>query len=309
VLKRSTGEIFHRQFKDVVEFLKPFDCLVLNRTKVIPARIMGNKETGGKVEILFLDFKSNADGLTRALIKPLLPDGKKILLPGNNSAVIEGRNSENEALVRVSTNNIIDLLEDHGIMPLPPYIKRPNPLLRQKDKERYQTVYANEKGSIAAPTAGLHFTPELLSVIKEKGVEVAQIVLHVGWGTFKPITSEDISLHKMLPEYYDIKKEAADKIAWAKKNGGRVITVGTTSTRAIESSGGKHGSGETSIFIYPGYKFNTIDALITNFHLPHSTPLMMVSAFAGKDAIFKAYAEAIEKKYRFYSYGDAMFIM
>jgi S-adenosylmethionine:tRNA ribosyltransferase-isomerase len=317
VLNRATGEIFHRQFKDILEFLKPFDCLVLNRTKVIPARILGNKETGGKAEILFLEFNLDSNGLTRALIKPFLPVGKKILFPGGNSAVIEGKNDDGEALIRVSSGNIIEMLEEHGIMPLPPYIKRPSPstgsglcpLLKQKDKERYQTVYANEKGSIAAPTAGLHFTPELLSRIKEKGAEVAEIVLHVGWGTFKPITSEDISLHKMLPEYYDIKKEASDKIAWAKKNGGRVITVGTTSTRAIETSSGKHGSGETSIFIYPGYKFTTIDAMITNFHLPRSTPLMMACAFAGKDAIFKAYAEAIEKKYRFYSYGDAMLIV
>lgn len=310
VLDRKKQTIEHKIFKDILEYLKPGDCLVRNNTKVIPARIYGKKETGANVEFLLLN---NIEGdIWEAIVRPgnKLHIGTKVsfgegLLDAEILEVMEGGTRK----VKFTYNGIFnEILDKIGLMPLPPYIHE-----ELKEKDRYQTVYAKYQGSAAAPTAGLHFTEELLEKIKAKGVEIANVTLHVGIGTFRPVKVEKIEEHHMHSEHYYIKKEDAEKINNAKKNGGRIISVGTTSCRVLESIANENGlvqetEGDTSIFIYPGYKFKCIDALITNFHLPESTLLMLVSALAGKDYIMKAYKEAVEQKYRFFSFGDAMLI-
>lgn len=311
VLNKKTGEMEHRIFKDIIEYLNPGDCLVLNNTKVIPARLHGIKEgTQAHIEILLLKRKEN--DIWETLVKPgkKAKPGTKIifgegLLIGEVLEVVE----EGNRLIQFKYEGIFEeILDQLGQMPLPPYITH-----QLKDKNRYQTVYAKYDGSAAAPTAGLHFTPELLEQIKNKGIQIAEVTLHVGLGTFRPVKVENVSEHHMHSEFYMIDKTAANLINQTKKNGGRIICVGTTSCRTIESAAKENGileacSGWTDIFIYPGYQFKILDALITNFHLPESTLLMLVSALAGREHILTAYEEAVHKKYRFFSFGDAMFI-
>ncbi len=311
VLDRETGEMEHRVFRDITEYLRPGDCLVVNNTKVIPARLLGVKEdTGAGIEILLL--KRKADNVWETLVKP----GKKArpgarivfgdgILKGEVLEVVD----EGNRLIRFEYEGIFEeILDRLGQMPLPPYITH-----QLKDKNRYQTVYAEHDGSAAAPTAGLHFTPELLEEIQAKGVRLAHVTLHVGLGTFRPVKVEDVSQHHMHSEYYVVEEEQARLINDTRAAGGRVICVGTTSCRTLESAADEDGilragSGWTDIFIYPGYRFKIMDALITNFHLPESTLLMLVSAFADKEKIMKAYEEAVRQRYRFFSFGDAMFI-
>ena len=311
VLDKNTGKIEHKIFKNIVDYLKKGDCLVINDTKVMPARLIGaRKNTGARVEILLL-VRKDLD-TWEVLTYP----GKKAK-PGDIITFGDGR-LEAEILDVIEGGNRIvkfhydgvfeTILDELGEMPLPPYITH-----KLEDKNRYQTVYAVHEGSAAAPTAGLHFTTELLEQIKNMGVEIAHVTLHVGLGTFRPLKVDDVSNHEMHSEYYIVEQEEADKINNAKKNGGRIISVGTTSTRTLESvtdeNGIVHaGSGWTKIFIYPGYKFKIIDCLITNFHLPESTLIMLVAALVGKDRILDTYKTAVQEKYRFFSFGDAMFI-
>lgn len=311
VLDREKKTIEHKVFKDILDYLKPGDCLVRNNTKVIPARLYGVKEeTGANVEFLLL-HRVEGD-IWEVMVRPgkkLMPGAKVSFGDGILKAEILEKMDDGNRKVKFEYNGIFnEILDKIGLMPLPPYIKE-----RLKEKDRYQTVYAKYEGSAAAPTAGLHFTDELLKKIKEKGVEIANVTLHVGIGTFRPVKVENIEEHDMHSEHYYIKKEDADKINNARKNGGRIIAVGTTSCRVLESISDENGivhetEGDTSIFIYPGYKFKCIDCLITNFHLPESTLIMLVSALAGKDYIMKAYEEAVKEKYKFFSFGDAMFI-
>ncbi|MBR9937513.1 tRNA preQ1(34) S-adenosylmethionine ribosyltransferase-isomerase QueA [Oscillospiraceae bacterium Marseille-Q3528] len=312
VLDRKTGAREHRIFRDIVEYLNPGDCLVINNTKVIPARLYGAKEgTQAKIEILLL--KRREGDVWETLVKPgkKAKPGTKIsfgdgLLTGEVLDVVD----EGNRLIKFTYDGIFEeILDQLGQMPLPPYITH-----QLKDKNRYQTVYAKHDGSAAAPTAGLHFTPELLRQIEEKGVKIAHVTLHVGLGTFRPVKVEDVTEHHMHSEYFFIEEDQAKLINDTKAAGGRVIAVGTTSCRTLESAVGEDGklkatSGWTDIFIYPGYQFKVIDALITNFHLPESTLLMLVSALAGKENIMNAYEEAVKERYRFFSFGDAMFIM
>lgn len=311
VLDKETGEVSHHVFRDIIDYLNPGDCLVINDTKVIPARLIGSKVgTDAKIEILLLKRKS--DQVWETLVKPgkKAKPGAKIsfgegLLVGEVIDIVE----EGNRLVKFSYEGIFEeILDQLGQMPLPPYITH-----QLEDKNRYQTVYAKNSGSAAAPTAGLHFTPELLEQIKEKGVDVASVTLHVGLGTFRPVKAENILDHHMHSEFYRIEEEEAAKINRAKEKGGRIICVGTTSCRTVESAADengrvKAGSGWTDIFIYPGYRFKILDCLITNVHLPESTLLMLVSALAGREHILAAYEEAVKEKYRFFSFGDAMFI-
>ncbi|CDA16677.1 s-adenosylmethionine:tRNA ribosyltransferase-isomerase [Clostridium sp. CAG:571] len=311
VLDREKKTIEHKVFKDILDYLKPGDCLVRNNTKVIPARLYGVKEeTGANVEFLLL-HRVEGD-IWEVMVRPgkkLMPGAKVSFGDGILKAEILEKMDDGNRKVKFEYNGIFnEILDKIGLMPLPPYIKE-----RLKEKDRYQTVYAKYEGSAAAPTAGLHFTDELLEKIKEKGVEISNVTLHVGIGTFRPVKVENIEEHDMHSEHYYIKKEDADKINNARKNGGRIIAVGTTSCRVLESISDENGivhetEGDTSIFIYPGYKFKCIDCLITNFHLPESTLIMLVSALAGKDYIMKAYEEAVKEKYKFFSFGDAMFI-
>lgn len=312
ILDKENGEYIDRYFYDIDTYLKKGDCLVINNTKVIPARLIGEKkETGGKVEILLLNRKS--DTTWETLVKP----GKRARVgdtisfgEGKLTAFIEKVKEDGNRIVRFNYEGIFEeILDELGQMPLPPYITH-----KLKDKNRYQTVYAKYDGSAAAPTAGLHFTKELLQKIKDKGVDIAEITLHVGLGTFRPVKEEDVRNHDMHSEFYIINKEAADKINRAHKMGHRVIAVGTTSTRTLETVGDTNGfvkeqSGYTDIFIYPGYKYKVIDGLITNFHLPKSTLIMLVSALSTRENILNAYKHAVEEKYRFFSFGDAMFII
>ena len=311
VLDKNTGEITHRIFCDITEYLHPGDCLVINDTKVIPARLIGAKEdTGAKIEILLLKRKEN--DIWETLVKPgkkCRPGAKVVFGNGELRAEILEVLEDGNRLVQFSYEGIFEeVLDRLGQMPLPPYITH-----KLQDKNRYQTVYAKYEGSAAAPTAGLHFTKELLKEIEDSGVRIARVTLHVGLGTFRPVKVENVLEHHMHSEYYHVSKEAADIINDTRRNGGRVISVGTTSTRTRESVAQDDGtivpgSGNTEIFIYPGYKFKAIDCLITNFHLPESTLLMLVSALAGKDHILAAYEEAVKERYRFFSFGDAMFI-
>lgn len=311
VLDKKTGEISHHVFREIKEYLRPGDCLVINDTKVIPARLIGSKiGTDAKIEILLLKRKEN--NIWETLVKPgkKAKPGAKIsfgegLLVGEVVDVVE----EGNRLVKFTYEGIFEeILDQLGQMPLPPYITH-----QLEDKNRYQTVYAKHSGSAAAPTAGLHFTPELLKEIKEEGVEIASVTLHVGLGTFRPVKVDNILEHHMHSEFYQIEESEAAKINQAKANGGRIICVGTTSCRTIESAADengclKAGSGWTDIFIYPGYRFKILDCLITNFHLPESTLLMLVSALAGREHVLAAYEEAVRERYRFFSFGDAMFI-
>lgn len=311
VLDKDTGEITHKHFYDIINYLDEGDCLVLNETKVIPARLMGvKKDTGAVVEILLLKRKSKT--VWECLVKP----GKKCrvgaviefgegLLTGTVSDIVE----EGNRIIEFEFDGIFEeILDKLGTMPLPPYITH-----TLKDRNRYQTVYAKNDGSAAAPTAGLHFTKELLKDIEDKGVKLAKVTLHVGLGTFRPVKVSDVRQHHMHSEFFQVSKEAADIINSTRANGKRVICVGTTSTRTVESASDDKGylketSGWTDIFIYPGYKFKVLDALITNFHLPESTLVMLVSALAGREKVLHAYEEAVKEKYRFFSFGDAMFI-
>ena len=311
VLDRKTGDVEHRHFRDILDYLNPGDCLVINNTKVIPARLYGAKEdTQAKIEVLLLKRKEN--DVWETLVKP----GKKAkpgtrivfgdgLLVGEVIDMVE----EGNRLIQFHYDGIFEeILDQLGQMPLPPYITH-----QLQDKNRYQTVYAKYDGSAAAPTAGLHFTKELLSAVKEKGVDIAEVTLHVGLGTFRPVKVENVLDHHMHSEFYMVSAEAAEKINHAKESGHRVISVGTTSTRTLESAADESGrlketSGWTEIFIYPGYQFKVIDALITNFHLPQSTLVMLVSALAGREHVLDAYKLAVQEKYRFFSFGDAMLI-
>ena len=311
VLDRKNQTIEHKIFKDIVDYLEPGDVLVRNNTKVIPARIYGKKETGANVEFLLLN---NIEGdIWETIVRPgnKLHVGAKVIFgDGILKATIIDTLPGGTRKVQFEYDGIFnEILDQIGLMPLPPYIHE-----ELKEKDRYQTVYAKYEGSAAAPTAGLHFTPELLEKIEKKGIEIANVTLHVGIGTFRPVKEENVEDHQMHSEHFYIKKEDADKINNAKKNGKRVIAVGTTSCRVLETIADKNGyvketEGDTKIFIYPGYKFKILDGLITNFHLPQSTLLMLVSAICGKDYIMKAYEEAVKEKYRFFSFGDAMFIM
>jgi len=311
VLDRANKTIEHKIFKDIIDYLQPGDCLVRNNTKVIPARLYGVKEeTGANVEFLLL---KRVDGdIWEVMVKPgrkLMPGVRVEFGNGLLKAEILEKLEDGNRKVKFEYNGIFnEILNEIGLMPLPPYIHE-----KLKEKDRYQTVYAKYEGSAAAPTAGLHFTDELFEKLKEKGVEVANVTLHVGIGTFRPVKVENIEEHDMHSEHFYIKAEDAEKINKAKREGHRVIAVGTTSCRVLESIADENGyvkevEGDTNIFIYPGYKFKCLDALITNFHLPESTLIMLVSALAGKDFIMQAYEEAVKEQYKFFSFGDAMFI-
>lgn len=310
-VNKLTGEIEHKIFKNIIDDLNPGDCLILNDTRVIPARLYGEKEgTGGKIEFLLLNRKSNDEW--EVILKPgkkAKPGAKFVFGNGKLKAEVISTVNDGNRIVKFYYDGIWEnVLDELGQMPLPPYITA-----KLQDKERYQTVYSKNEGSAAAPTAGLHFTNELLSEIKNKGVNIAYITLHVGLGTFRPVKVDDVNNHKMHSEFYSLSKETADIINTTKKNGGRIISVGTTSTRTLETIADAEGfvkeqSGWTDIFIYPPYKFKCVDCLITNFHLPESTLLMLVSALSSKENIMNAYQEAIKNNYRFFSFGDAMFI-
>ena len=316
VLDRKTGEIEHRVFKNIVEYLTPKDCLVINETRVIPARIYGTKKgTDSKVEFLLL--KDMGDNLWEVLVKPgkkckmgtelefgKKPDGTALI-----TATVKDIMEDGNRMVELKYDGILnEILDEIGVMPLPPYIHE-----KLQEKERYQTVYSKIEGSAAAPTAGLHFTKELLKQIEEMGVKIARVTLHVGLGTFRPVKEENIEDHKMHSEYYEISQEACDIINSTKANGGKVFCVGTTSCRTVESAADEKGflkpqKGNTDIFIYPGYQFKVLDNLITNFHLPESTLLMLISALASREMVLDTYKIAVQEKYRFFSFGDAMLI-
>lgn len=312
VLDAATGQITHRVFRDVTEYLKPGDCLVINDTRVIPARLFGvKKDTGAKIEVLLLKRKEN--DIWETLVKPgkkAKPGATLVFGEGLLTGTVLDTLEDGNRLIRFSYSGIFEeILDRLGQMPLPPYITH-----RLQDKERYQTVYALHDGSAAAPTAGLHFTKELLGQIERMGVSIARVTLHVGLGTFRPVKVEQVADHHMHSEFYLVSEEAAKQINDTKAAGGRVICVGTTSCRTIESAAGEDGkvtarSGWTNIFIYPGYRFRVLDGLITNFHLPESTLLMLVSALAGREHVLAAYEEAVKQGYRFFSFGDAMLIL
>jgi S-adenosylmethionine:tRNA ribosyltransferase-isomerase len=311
LVDKQNGELEHKIFKDIVEFFNPGDCLILNNTRVIPARLIGEKkESGGKIEFLLLKRLDINTWETLAKPGKRAQVGTKFIFGnGELEAEVLEIKEEGNRIIKFHCQGIFEeVLDKLGQMPLPPYIKE-----TLDDKERYQTVYSKVSGSAAAPTAGLHFTEELLQQLKEKGVKIGFLTLHVGLGTFRPVKSESIEEHHMHSEFYEMSQEVADLINFTKENGNRVIAVGTTSCRTLETIGDENGrvreqSGWTDIFIYPGYKFKIVDGLITNFHLPESTLIMLVSALAGKDNIMHAYNEAVKNKYRFFSFGDAMFI-
>ena len=311
VLDKESGRVEHHIFKDIIHYLEPGDCLVLNNTKVIPARLIGHKEdTGAAIEVLLL--KHLEDGTWETLVKPgkkARPGARIVFGDGLLTAEVEDIMEEGNRKIRFEYEGVFEeILDQLGEMPLPPYITH-----KLQDKNRYQTVYAKYEGSAAAPTAGLHFTPELLDALEKKGVKLAYVTLHVGLGTFRPVKEDNLLNHHMHTEYYQVSAEAAEMINSTKARGNRVICVGTTSCRTIESAADEKGhleesSGDTSIFIYPGYQFKVLDGLITNFHLPESTLVMLVSALAGREHVLAAYEEAIKERYRFFSFGDAMFI-
>jgi len=322
IIDRKSETFEHKNFYDLPDYFQDGDCLVINDTKVIPSRVHGRKISGGKVELLFLEpYLQTLE--YKVLMKPFVDIGKKILFEDNYECIIKSKNEKGEIFI-IFNKPIIPLLESKGLMPLPSYINRKNDLAMKfadLDRQRYQTIYANSLGAIAAPTAGLHFTNDVLDKLKKKGVQIARITLHVGWGTFKPIISPQINHHQMLAEKFSIDKTNASIINCALKNNKTICSVGTTTARTLETLAEifdiqKNGNnkissytGETDIFIYPTRKFRIINRLITNLHLPKSTPLMMASAFAGRQLILKAYKKAVQEKYRFFSYGDSMMIL
>lgn len=318
VLERQEEKITVKSFDQIAEWLKPCDLLVLNNTRVIPARLSGTKSTGGKIEIFLIEVQDAAgkkqESLWRCMLRSSKPcrAGQKIVLPGDLAAEVVERSGDQEWLVKFhDCVDFGDWLEKYGEMPVPPYLGRPG---NDFDRERYQTVYAAEPGAVAAPTAGLHFTTQLLEKICQKGISVANVTLHVGLGTFQPMRVKRVQEHRIHSERYRIPAATADAIAATKAAGGRVIAVGTTAARTLEYASDERGTvragdGETDIFIYPGYCFKVVDALLTNFHLPESTLLMLVCAFAGQDFVMQAYQQAIEERLRFFSYGDAMLIV
>lgn len=312
VLDKESGQVTHDVFKHITEYIKPGDCLVLNDTKVLPARLFGNKEdTGAKIEVLLL--KQQQGDVWETLVKPAkrVKAGTRVQFgDGKLTAVCTEELEHGGRIVQFEYTGIFyEVLEELGEMPLPPYIKE-----QLEDRDRYQTVYARERGSAAAPTAGLHFTKGLLEELKQKGVHIAFITLHVGLGTFRPVSVDDVDAHEMHSEFYEMTEQTANLLNEVKANGGRIISVGTTSTRTLETIASKHNgqfkaeSGWTSIFIYPGYEFKGISGMITNFHLPKSTLIMLISALAGREHVLHAYETAVQAKYRFFSFGDAMFI-
>ncbi|MDR3256176.1 MAG: tRNA preQ1(34) S-adenosylmethionine ribosyltransferase-isomerase QueA [Endomicrobium sp.] len=323
VIDRKIQEFYHKKFSNIIEYFSTGDCLIINNTKVVPSRLFGKRVSGGKVEIMFLDpCQKNEE--YKVLIKPFIGIGGKVYFEDDYECEIISKTELGETIVKFNKPGIFKFLQKYGIMPLPPYINRKGILAQELsdfDRQRYQTVYAKTLGAIAAPTAGLHFTENILQTLKEKGVHVAALTLHVGWGTFKSITAEKLNNHSMLPEKFAIDKTNVEIINSAIQNNKRIVAVGTTSVRAIESIADRVGFlrsgkifikeyfGETSIFIYPSYKFKIINTLITNLHLPKSTPLMMASAFSSRKTMLKAYKEAIQEKYRFFSYGDSMLIL
>lgn len=310
VYHRKDGRVEDRIFRDIIEYLRPGDALVINETRVLPVRLIGRKR-GGSAEVECLLLKRLDGNRWEALIRPAkrLREGMYVDFSEDLCCSIEEKRDEGIAILNFEYEGVFEnLLEEYGAAPLPPYIHQENP-----DKKRYQTVYARINGSAAAPTAGFHFTKELMDRIREKGVEIIPVLLHVGLGTFRPVKVEDVTKHKMHSEYYEVSEESAGRINKIRENGGRIIAVGTTSVRTLESAAddkGKihSGSGETEIFIYPGYTFKCVDALITNFHLPESTLIMLVAAMVGREKILELYNRAVSEKYRFFSFGDAMFI-
>jgi S-adenosylmethionine:tRNA ribosyltransferase-isomerase len=315
VLDREAKTFQHKRFYELVHILRPNDVLVLNATRVFPARLRGRKKTGGKIDVLLLESRSSDGAVWRALVRgATLPT--TLIFQEDLSARMEERLTEGEWLLRFSQEHIRSYLERHGEMPLPPYIKRP--ASRKADLDQYQTVYAEKEGAVAAPTAGFHFTSPLLQKIRNKGISILSILLHVGWGTFRPIRTDHVEKHRMLPEAYDVSETVAYELNLARRQGRRIIAVGTTAVRTLETicdpQGIFHaGQGRADLFIYPGYRFKAVEALITNFHLPDATPLFLACAFYEFDpensfTLKAAYTEAIKEGYRFYSYGDAMFI-
>ncbi|MFI5349517.1 MAG: tRNA preQ1(34) S-adenosylmethionine ribosyltransferase-isomerase QueA [Elusimicrobiota bacterium] len=306
VLDRSTGALEHAIFRDLPRFLKPGDCLVLNLTKVLPCRLIGKKSTGGKADLLLVRELGPASWTALA---SGFKKGQSLEFPGGMKATVEGLTSEGEYLLAFASADVRPYLAEHGLPPLPPYIAKKRAASRD-DAARYQTVYARDEGSIAAPTAGLHFTPELLAKLDSQGVSIAWVTLHVGRGTFRPIQGDDAAAHVMLPERYEVDPAESAKMLAAKARGSRLVAVGTTATRTIETLAARPGglgpgSGESSLYIAPGYEFLAVDALLTNFHLPRSTPLMLASAFVGRERLLAAYREAVARRYRLFSFGDA----
>ncbi|APE06536.1 tRNA preQ1(34) S-adenosylmethionine ribosyltransferase-isomerase QueA [Alteromonas sp. RW2A1] len=315
-LDGKTGDVAHSMFADMIDLVEPGDLLVFNNTRVIPARLLGKKETGGQVEVLIERITGNNCALAHVRASKAPKPGTKLVLEDKVNVTVTGRDDALFILQFDHDETVLELLEAHGHMPLPPYIDRPD---ESSDKERYQTVYNKKPGAVAAPTAGLHFDDEILNALKEKGVNLVFVTLHVGAGTFQPVRVDDITEHKMHAEYAEVPQEVVDAVLQTKAAGKRVIAVGTTSVRSLESAAKfsterKEGDvigpfyDDTEIFIYPGFEFKVVDAMFTNFHLPESTLMMLISAFATKDHVMKAYQEAIEKEYRFFSYGDSMFI-
>jgi len=308
-LTGATGQLDHLQFPDIDSLINPGDLLVFNNTRVIPARIFGQKRSGGKVEVLVERMTSDHTALAHIRANKSSKEGTELVMEGGIELIVTGRE---ENLFRIRCTNeapLVDLLDQHGHMPLPPYLEREDDA---DDRERYQTVYAQKKGAVAAPTAGLHFDDALLNQLKAKGVQTAFVTLHVGAGTFQPVKTDNLAEHVMHAEWVDVPADVVEQIKATKAAGKRVIAVGTTSVRSLESASQtgeiEPFTGDTQIFIYPGYQFKTVDAMLTNFHLPKSTLIMLVSAFAGTDHVMNAYAQAVENKYRFFSYGDAMFV-
>lgn len=318
VLDRATGAVCHRAFRDLPDLLAPGDLLVVNRSRVFPARLLGRRAKGGAAEVLLVRAHDDDDGLWDALVRPgrRLHPGDVIEVAEDLSVRIEVREGRGGVAGPLRTVRILarggDVaasLERHGHVPLPPYIRRPD---APADRERYQTVYAREAGSVAAPTAGLHFTPALLEALRRRGIERAEVVLHVGPGTFRPVQVENVTAHRVDPETFVIPPETAEAVARTRARGGRVVAIGTTATRALETAANegapRPGAGETALVIVPGHRFRLVDGLVTNFHLPRSSLLLLVAAFAGRERVLAAYDEAVRERYRFYSYGDAMLI-
>ncbi|WP_412972473.1 tRNA preQ1(34) S-adenosylmethionine ribosyltransferase-isomerase QueA [Glaciecola sp. MF2-115] len=311
-LSGNSGEVEHKQFSNIVDLLNAGDLLIFNNTRVIPARLHGTKASGGKVEVLIERILNDGSAMAHIRSSKSPKSGAVLTMEGGLQIEMLGRDDALFHIKFLSDENVFELLEKFGHMPLPPYIDRPD---EDADKERYQTVYNEKPGAVAAPTAGLHFDEDILSKIEAKGVDFAFVTLHVGAGTFQPVRVENITDHKMHSEYAEVSQDVVDKVLATKKAGGRVIAVGTTSVRSIESAAQATSDGlisefmsDTNIFIFPGYEFKLIDAMLTNFHLPESTLMMLISAFAGRDNVMHAYGQAIEQEYRFFSYGDAMFI-